>query len=204
MSQIFSYDSNQGSMYAQTYALYKQVPKEQRLFYYSENDDCTNFISQCVSAAYGGWLAGIDEQTVSINAKRIKSDIRQVKGIWFGSASNIGSNKWCRVEEFYRYVTDKSKGIGPTAELIAEGSFWSIDPRIIKKGDVIQMVVTTYTSDRYGHGLYVTQPGSTWAELLICCHSYDRLNEPMIWFAQYPQIYEKLRIIRFIPTKFES
>jgi hypothetical protein len=202
MSQIFPFDANQGSMYAQIYALYYEVPEEQRLFYYSDGDDCTNFISQCVWAAYGGWIAGTAEQTVDDNAKRIKSDIRQVKGIWFGSASNIGSNKWCRVEEFYRYVTDKSKGIGPTAELIAEGSFWSIDPRIIKKGDVIQMVVTTYTPDRYGHGIYVTKAGNIWDEVLICCHTYDRLNEKVIWFAQNPQIYEKLRILRFIPAKF--
>jgi hypothetical protein len=204
MSQLFSYDANQGSMYAQTYALYNEVTNEQRLFHYSEGDDCTNFISQCVWAAYGGWLAGTDEQTVYNNAKRIKSDIRQAKGVWFGSATNIGSNKWCRVEEFYRYVTDKTKDIGPIAELVAEGSFWSIDPRTIKKGDVIQMVVTTYTKDRYGHGIYVTKAGNTWEEVLICCHTYDRLNEPMIWFAQYPQIYEKLRILRFKPAKFES
>lgn len=204
MPQLFLYDTNKGSMYAQTYALNNEVPKEQRLFYYSEGDDCTNFISQCVWAAYGGWLAGTDEQTVNNNSKRIKSDIRQVKGIWFGSATNIGSNKWCRVEEFYRYVTDKTKDIGPIAELIAEGSFWSIDPRIIKKGDVIQMVVTTYTRDRYGHGIYVTKAGNTWDEVLICCHTFDRLNEQVIWFAQYPYIYEKLRILRFKPAKFES
>jgi hypothetical protein len=204
MPQIFSYNVNQGSMYAQTYALYTLVPEEEKLFFYGDSDDCTNFISQCVWASYGGWLAGTDEQTVDDNAKRIKSDIRQVKDIWFGSASNMGANKWCRVEEFYRYVTDKSKWVGPTAELITEGSFWSIDPRIIKKGDVIQMVVTTYTPDRYGHGLYVTQAGSTWADVLICCHSYDRLNEPMMWFAEHPKVYEKMRIIRFNPSRFEN
>ena len=204
MAQNFLYDSFQGSMYAQAYALYKEVPAAQRLFYYSESDDCTNFISQCVWASYGGFVNGVDDQTVAINSKRIKSDVRQVKGIWFGSQSYIGSNKWCRVEEFFKYVTDKSKGLGPTAELVAEGSFWSVDPRLIKRGDVIQMVVTTYTPDRYGHGLYVTKAGSTWDEVLICCHLYDRLNEQMMWFAQYPQIYEKMRILRFLPSKFVS
>jgi predicted GH43/DUF377 family glycosyl hydrolase len=204
MLQTYLYDSFQGSMYAQDYALYKEVPVIQRLFYYGDSDDCTNFISQCVWASYGGWVSGIDAPTVGINTKRIKTDIRQVKGEWFGSESNIGSNKWCRVEEFFKYVTDKSKGIGPTAQLVSEGTFWSVDPRIIKQGDVIQMVVTTYTKDRYGHGLFVTKAGSTWDEVLICCHTYDRMNVPMIWFAQYPQIYQKLRILRFLPSKFVS
>lgn len=204
MPSDFDYNPTLGKMYAQTFALNYNVPPDQRLFYYADGQDCTNFISQCVWAAYGGWIPGFTEDIVRKNAERILNDVRQVRGIWYGSKSNIGSNRWCRVEEFYSYVTDTGKRLGPMAQQIAEGDWLSVDPGIINEGDVIQLVVTTYIPDRYGHGLYVTKSGPTWDDVLICCHTDDKLDEPLGWFAQFPDEYKKLRVLRFTAGRFSN
>lgn len=204
MPTEFDYNPATGRIYAQAFALHSNVPQEQKLFYYADGEDCTNFISQCVWAAYGGWIPGFSENIIKSNSDRIQKDVRQVKSIWYGSKSNIGSNRWCRVEEFFSYVTDSGKPFGPAAGKVTEGDWNSVDPGAIKAGDVIQMVVSTYTRDRYGHGLYVTQAGGTWDDVLICCHTDDKLDEPMGWFAQFPEVYTKMRVLRFKRANFQT
>lgn len=204
MPNTYEYNPQAGKLYAQSFALYDNLPKDQRLFYYSRGLDCTNFISQCVWAAYGGWLPGFTQSAVEKNRARIKEDVRQVKGIWYGSASHIGSNRWCRVEEFYSYVTNTRKTSGPMATEIARGDWDSVDPASVAEGDVIQLVVSTYAPSRFGHALFVTRSGRSWDDVLVCCHSDDRLDEPAGWFSQFPNIYTKLRVLRFSKAVFES
>lgn len=192
---MIPYTPDNGVWYARTFALHEQVPEAKQLFYYSPGDNCTNFISQCVWAAYGGWLP--DAQTAE-NAARIRADVRMVTGVWYGSRWHIGSTRWCRVEEFYTYVTS-AKSRGPAARMIALGTFETVNPAILQRGDVVQLVVSTYVPDRFGHGLYVTEPGRTWDEVSICCQSYDRLDAPMTEFSLYPEIYTRLRVLRFMP-----
>lgn len=204
MATTYGYNPQAGRIYAQAFALHDNLPPQQQLFYYADGEDCTNFISQCVWAAYGGWVPGFSENTVAKNALRIRTDVRQVKGVWYGSKNNIGANRWCRVEEFFRYTTDTRKVYGPMARQVAEGNFDTVDPSVIELGDVVQLVVTTYTPDRFGHGLYVTRGGPSWDDVLICCHTEDRLDEPMSWFWQFPDIYTKMRVLRFEKAAFES
>lgn len=185
-----------GVQYARGFALHEQVPEGDRLFYYSPGDNCTNFISQCVWAAYGGWLS---YAPTAVNASRIRQDVRMVGGVWYGSYWHIGSVRWCRVEEFYTYVT-AVKARGPVAAQIAAGTFDTVDPSVLRRGDVVQMVVATYVPDRFGHGLYVTEPGTGWDDVRVCCQSYDRLDAPMAEFARYPDIYTRLRVLRFSPA----
>jgi hypothetical protein len=203
MVKTYAFTPHSGALYAQNFALYDHVPPGEQLFYYDPEDDCTNFISQCVWAAYGGWIPGFTDETVAKNAQRIKNNVRQVGGVWYGSKNYIGSNIWCRVGELYDYVTSEKK-IGPTARKIAEGSFFSVDPKVVAEGDVIQMVVASYTPDRYGHGLYVTKAGAKWEDILICCHSFDRLDAPMSIFSQFYNNYRKLRVLRFESAGFED
>jgi len=200
--QEFRFDPRLGKLYAESYALSDNVPENKKLFYYLFNDDCANFISQCVWASYGGWLPGFTDQMIDVNAKRVLADVRQVKGVWYGSKRNAGSNKWCRVMEFFSFATDKSKQQGPFAELAAVGGWQDIDPGIIRVGDVVQMVVS-YDPRRFGHSLYVTGEGPGWEDVTICCHSDDRLNEPMAWFSQFPDTYLKLRVLKFGTGRFE-
>ena len=200
---LFSYDAGTGSDYARAFALHRLVPESQQLFFYSPDDDCTNFISQCVWASYGGWVPGFDDTVTAENARRIKQDIRQITGVWYGSRNHIGSPAWCRVVEFYRLVTG-TKSAGPAARLVAEGTFADVPASAVRQGDIIQLVVTAYTPDRFGHGVYVTCAAPDWDNVLICCHSYDRLDSPMGEFAAQPAAYPRLRVLRFTPAFFPS
>lgn len=198
---LFSYQPQAGSEYARLFALHRLVPEPLRLFYYSQDDDCTNFISQCVWAAYGGWLPGFTEEITAENARRIRRDIRQITGVWYGSRSHIGSLNWCRVVDFYRFAT-AAKSAGPAARLVAEGTFADVPASLVRQGDVIQMVVSAYTPDRFGHGVYVTRAAPGWDDVLICCHTYDRLDSSMGEFAAQPAAYPRLRVLRFSPAAF--
>lgn len=191
-----SYLPQAGADYARAFALHALVPEAQRLFYYSQGDNCTNFISQCVWAAYGGWLPDFSEAGTAQNRARIRADFRMTSGVWFGSFWHVGSPKWCRVEEFYAYVT-AAKQAGPAATRIVDGTFETVSPSLLRVGDVVQLVVTPYTPDRFGHNLYVTQAGVSWDDVLICCQSYDRLDSPLTEFAAQPDIYPRLRVLRF-------
>lgn len=193
---MIPYIPEMGVRYARTFALHEQVPETEQLFYYGIEDNCTNFISQCVWAAYGGWLP---EGSTAENAARIRADVRMVTGIWYGSRWHIGSTHWCRVEEFASYVTS-AKPRGPSAFLVVSGTFDTVDPAVLRVGDVVQMVVAAYMPNRFGHGLYVTQAGASWDTVQICCQSYDRRDAPMTEFAAYPEMYTRMRVLRFLPS----
>lgn len=195
---VIPYLPENGIRYARAFALHEQVPEADRLFYYSESDNCTNFISQCVWAAYGGWLPY--GQTAE-NAARIRAGFRMVTGIWFGSQWHIGSTRWCRVEEFHTYVIS-SKTRGPAARMTVSGTFDTVAPSALQRGDVMQLVVAPYAPNRFGHGLYVTETGASWDEVRVCCQSYDRLDAPVSEFALYPEVYTRLRALRFSEASF--
>lgn len=195
------YGAAEGVVYARTFALHQLVPADERLFFYSLADNCTNFISQCVWAAYGGWLPEISPAATAENAARIRRDFRMARGVWFGSAAHIGSPDWCRVEAFYDYVTAPKRN-GPAAAQVTAGTFEEVPPAALRVGDVVQMVVTPYAPERFGHGLFVTQAGARWADVLICCQSYDRLDSSMEEFSAQPAVYPRLRVLRFAPAVF--
>lgn len=197
-----AYDPQDGSLYAQTYALYSDIPEEKRIFFYdADGNDCSNFVSQCIWAAYGGWMPGTDVLTAEQNRQRVRENIRQVPKVWHGSATHSGTPNWCRVEGLYAYLVS-SKTSGPLGEQVAEGTWDSVEPSVIRQGDIIQMVVSGYADYRYGHSLYVTRSGPTFGDILICCHSYDRLNAPLSTFSLSPDAYPKLRILRLRDADF--
>ena len=198
----FEYNSQRGIAYAREYALYSEIPEYNRLFFYDRSgNDCTNFCSQCVWAAYGGWLPAMDEKSVAENKERIKKTLCMVPYTWYGSLYFSGSNKWCRVVELGDYSL-YPKVLGPQAIKVYEGSWQAFKPSWIKEGDVIQLVVASYAAYRYGHCLYVTQAGISPDNILICCHSYDRRDTPLSEFTTNPVQYPKLRILRFQEANF--
>ena len=198
----YVYDAKKGIEYARFYAEYSKLSDDKKLFLYDSNgNDCTNFCSQCVWASYGGWIPGVDEDTVYENREQIKKLIRMIPSIWYGSLFFSGSNKWCRVVEFYDYSI-AAKRTGPSAYKIYEGDWQNFDPTGIREGDVIQLIVKTYSPYRYGHCLYVTQAGGTNNDIKICCHSYDRLDAPLNEFSDFQDMYTKLQVIRFKSAQF--
>ncbi|HHU90732.1 MAG TPA: hypothetical protein GXZ22_06710 [Clostridiaceae bacterium] len=198
----YVYDEKKGIAYARLYAYYFSLSEDKRLFFYDRNgNDCTNFCSQCVWAAYGGWIPGIDNDTVNENKERIKKQIRMISSVWYGSLFFSGSNKWCRVVEFHDYSL-AAKNSGPSAFKVYEGDWQSFSPSSVREGDIIQLIVKTYSPYRYGHCLYVTQNGESNKDIKICCHSYDRLDAPLSEFSDFPDTYTRLRIMRYKSAGF--
>ncbi len=198
----YAYDPVRGIAYARQYAEYFRVSESHRLFFYDQNgSDCTNFCSQCVWAAYGGWIPGIDLTTVAENKENIKKGVRMAPSVWYGSLLFSGSNKWCRVVEFHDYAL-ALKDFGPKAYQVFEGSWHNIKPSLIQEGDIIQMIVASYAPYRYGHCLYVTQRGASFDEVRICCHSYNRLDAPLSEFSNFPEQYTRIRVMRFMAASF--
>lgn len=199
---LYRYDPQRGVAYARQYALFYNVSSYSRLFFYdSAGNDCTNFCSQCIWAAYGGWIPGTDDKTIDQNKERIKRSVCMVPYTWYGSLFFRGSNKWCRVVELGEY-TLASKALGPRAIKVYEGDWQDFRPSYIMAGDVVQLVVTTYTPYRYGHCLYVTEAGKDPDHILICCHSFDRKDTPLSEFTSNQIQYPKLRILRFQDASF--
>lgn len=202
--RLHKYEPEKGVPYARMYAMYKDVPEDKKLFYYASNDlDCANFASQCLWAAYGGWLQGDDNITIRENRKRITGMTGMVPGVWYGSTTFPGPPRWSSVEGLFAYLVS-NQSAGPRGVKIAEGTWDMVNPEMIQAGDIVQMVVIGYADYRYGHNLYVTQAGSSFSDILICCHSYDRLDSPMSEFSGNPDIYKKMRLIRMKDAYFNS
>lgn len=200
----YVYNATRGIEYARLYADYFKLDDGKRLFFYDSNgSDCTNFCSQCIWAAYGGWISGMDDKTIAENKDRIRKHVQMAPFIWYGSLSFSGSNRWCRVVEFYDYALS-SKVNGPMATGVFEGEWQNFDPSIVREGDIIQLIVKSYAPYRYGHCLYVTEKGNTFDEIKICCHSYDRRDGRLSEFSSFPEEYTKLRIMRFKESKFSK
>lgn len=164
----FSYDSAKGSRYAQKYA-----PEGQdstiRLFYYVPGGDCTNFVSQCVWAVYGGWVEGDDTKS----KENIRNCVRMVAGIWQGGSGG-GTPNWEQVLKFFNYVIS-SKTYGPKGNKFAESVAKSFPLTNIQVGDVLQ--VKRGSNGTYGHSVYVSViKGSTPDKIFVCQHSSDIIN----------------------------
>ncbi len=101
----YAYNASKGVQYASQFAS-KSNPKD-LIFYYANGGDCTNFVSQCVWAAYGGYDAG----SITNSKKNRDNQIRMVSGKWYGGSGG-GAGNWEGVENFWKYTT-KKKAVGP-------------------------------------------------------------------------------------------
>lgn len=135
--------------YANGVSYAKRFAKEKRFFYIAPNgNDCTNFISQCVWAGYGGYNKSNDAKTKS----NIKNKYRMVKNVWQGGTGG-GTSNWESVNSFWKYV-QKAKSSGP------KGTGYNNNKLVksltgIQYGDVLQSR-RDGERDNYKHSTYVT------------------------------------------------
>ena len=99
-----------------------------------------------VSGRYGGGCRA-DDDTVSENKERIKNQIRMISRTWFGSLFFSGSNKWCRVVGPYDYLFLQELRAFGLQDI--RGDWHNFNPSSVREGDVIQLIVNTYTPYRY-------------------------------------------------------
>lgn len=185
-ASTFSYYVPTGINYAYRFA---QISSNDTPFFYRASSDCTNFVSQCVWAAYGGYVEGNDSLTKS----NINNKVRMVNtGIlntsWYGGSGG-GSPYWESVEGFWSFVTmSKSKGPNGTG-YNNNGLYTNISPYSINLGDVLQFY--KHDKNRYYHSVYVTfkisAPPGSWGgyeNIYVSQHSNDYKNRnltDLIW-----------------------
>lgn len=143
-----SYTPETGIAYAEKYAL-----NPNPLFYHA-GVDCTNFISQCIWASYGGWNEQIEQTEIR---SRISAGFRMVKGAytssWFGNQWG-GSRAWENVDALWNFMTYRRER-GPKAIGYNTGrNYTDIHPRDIKTGDVLQF---SLDGKDYHHTVFVVR-----------------------------------------------
>ena len=143
---------------------WKLAEETENYIFKRASEDCTNFISQCVWAGYGGTDGYSipskpslnNEKCVALRA-RVSADYRMLSGTkpWFGR--HYGSTKdiparFCGVVEFYKYVVIH-EGDGPKATPYNNGKLWNQMPVKLRPGDVVQFY--SEISGRYSHSAIV-------------------------------------------------
>ena len=156
-----SYHVENGVEYALRFA---EAPVADRFFYTTESD-CTNFVSQCVWAGYGGY--------VKDNALQVEKNIRRKLGMtaqWFGNSGG-GTPPWESVDRFCLYMKSSKAKVYNENSLVIE-----VDPNDIKVGDVLQF--RRNASGPYTHSVYVTENLGTgeFSGIFVCQHSTDWKN----------------------------
>lgn len=174
MSTSYSYDRERGRRYADLY----YTEDSNQAFYKAPDSlgDCTNWVSQCVWAAYGGWSDGDDYDTMlaNINAKKRMQPWTSMDN-WFGHQNGI-SNPWGNVSNFWNFCT-QTQETGPQATGYHNNEQWSgayISTDIIT-GQVLQ--VKKSTDSTYQHSVYVTGgTNDSFENIKITQHSpYNRI-----------------------------
>lgn len=206
LQNSFSYNSNNGVLYAKEYANYKKVAEDKKLFYYASNgSDCANFVSQCVWAGYGGYAQNETKQT----RENIANKVRMVKTSnqstsWYGTGvGGGGTPNWENVNQFYKYAT-MQKSVGPKGTgyggcLQSEFNFSQI-----AVGDVLQF--WKKSQNKWYHSAYVSSIGLNGKieEIFICQHSIDIINRPLVDLLMWNTNEGQLRGIHFTSATFNQ
>lgn len=193
---------------------YKLGLHEQNYIFKRAPLDCTNFISQCVWAGYGGANGyniptdpSYSDATCVALRKRVASDYRMTSS-WYGRNYNSTAYSppvnFCSVEEFYTYVTTNT-GNGPKATAYNNNKVYSSMPTNYQKADVLQ--VYRKESKRYYHTVIVTTPTTyspaNYAKVKVAQHEDEKKNRPLAdLINKFGGSTCKLRLLRFKSTTY--
>lgn len=170
----YSYSGSKGAAYAQRFAT--GTP---RLFYHVSGANCTNFVSQCVWAGYGGYVSGND----TLSKQNISNKVRMVSGVWQGGLSGGGgTSNWESVSSLWSYATNSTKTRGPMATGYNNNAkYTGIAPADVRVGNILQLRYGS--SGSYLHSTYVSivvsGPGepASWSRIYVCQNSDNVLNK---------------------------
>lgn len=164
-----NYSYNNGILYAEKFST------SYNPLFYSAPGDCTNFVSQCIWAAYGGY----DFSNKKISYENIKQKYKMIPGSWHGNEGG-GTPNWESVEKLYNYLC-KEKTIGPNGSSLNNNkTFHSLAPSSISLGDVLQF---GSINKRYSHSVYVTainNNGTKYSDIYISQHTADLYNRNLL------------------------
>lgn len=190
-----TYNNMLGRNYAQRFAM---MDKNDRWFY-TANKDCTNFVSQCVWAAYGGYVEGSTSETAT--KANISNKFRMINNTWHAGTGG-GMPAWESVQAFWNYVTTNT-GNGPKAIGYNNGNVYTnIAPLSINYGDVLQF--NSSSTGDYAHSVYVTYTSSAtdqYPEILVSAHTGDIYNAPL---TNYTSSRRYMRRLDFVNNTFSN
>jgi hypothetical protein len=184
--------------------------------------DCTNFVSQCLWAGYGGTsgysISDIGYDATSSNStavalrQRAAADYRQVSGSsgWYGrnydSPYGDPVSSFCGVPSLWDWVTVNT-GNGPKATGYNNGSLYTKLSTPMKQGDVLQFY-NNDTSTWY-HSVFVVSTTdynvSNYTNVRVAQHDSEHYSRPLDELIQYFGGSNcKMRLLRFGSTTFSS
>ncbi len=167
-----AYGGTAAAVYAQRWA------KSRNPVYYSfgwDENDCTNFVSQCVACGHSMWGSGTGTPPLW-SQTWIESDPNK----WYMSNKihrSVGydywrfSKSWSCVTEFRNYFGSH----GSVTYVNRNSTSWYGSLQI---GDIVQA-----GGSGYGHSVIVVSPSS--ANPKYCGHTYDAYYEPMETMRNY-------------------
>ena len=151
------------------------------------NEDCTNFVSQCVWAGYGGWDSGSTTNT--------KNNITNHYRMYYTGGSNWygtdwfantggGSGAWEGVSNHWNFVTG-NPAIGAKGSGYNNGSkYTNLSAGAIGVGETLQFR-NSAKSSTYQHSIFVTHletnfPNPITYNMVLCnAHNVDYYREPL-------------------------
>ena len=145
--------------------------------------DCTNFVSQCLWAGYGGTAGYSLTNTTALKA-RVAANYRQTS-TWYGrnydSTHTTTAGAFMRVLELWNHATSNT-GNGPRATGYNNGNVWTSLSVVPRTGDVLQFY--SFSKNRYNHSVIVSSTNSpTLSNMLdrvwVCQHSGDYVDRPL-------------------------
>lgn len=183
--------------YADQYAL-----KENSLFY-TTVEDCTNFVSQCAWAGYGGWVKGDHSQTRENIANRFRmyynSDTS--KG-WFAGTGG-GSSPWENVSAHWNVIVD-NEGFGARADGYNNNSnYQNLSAKMIFPGETLQFY--SQAKKKYVHSVFVVSKSDSSYDKIYCdAHNAKCKHEPITTFIKSSGGSEcRMRDMDYVSARFE-
>lgn len=161
----YSYNTSAGVNYALNHAESRNT-----YFYYVPQNDCTNFVSQCLWAAYGGYNSGISSRV-------------RMSDNWY-AGSGGGSPAWESVNGLWNQVVTNYPGSGPNGTGYNNNApYYDFAPGRIYLGEILQFR-NIDSSNEYTHSVYVTSSGNTnnnyYNEILVSQHT-DNWKNRNLW-----------------------
>lgn len=165
-----TYNGNNGRVYADTYAVTANPN-----FVEFAGADCTNFVSQCIWAAYGGWTSDDDNDTMADNiANGVCMQSSTSSDNWYARSNGCG-NPWSGVANLWTFVVNNTS-TGPKGTGHNDGGIHTnIHPSSILTGQVLQFKKPNGTV--YEHSVYVAGGvNDAYSNIRIAQHSTNAIR----------------------------
>ena len=195
---------------------YKLGDNKQNYIFKRASLDCTNFVSQCVWAGYGGTDGYTIPSDPSVNnatcvalKKRVASDYRMTSS-WYGRNydSTLGDppTNFCSVVNFCNYVSSNT-GNGPKATVYNNGKVYTNLSVKMKAGDVLQFYNNS-TGTWYHSVIVVTETDysvSDYKKVKVAQHESDYNNRSLSeLISNFGGSSCKMRLLLFKSTTFSE